>query len=51
RIIFVDELEKMKGDIEVGKILEGRDDGGGNNKARQRGHVESKRSELERSTS
>jgi len=51
RLIFVDELKKMKGDIEVGKILEGRDDGGGNNKAGQRGvRSGSKRSELERST-
>ena len=52
RLIFVDELEKMKGDIEVGRILEGRNDGGGDNKAGKGGvHVGSKRSELERSTS
>lgn len=51
RIIFVDELGKMKGDIEVGKILEGRDDGGGDHKARKRVDVGSKGPKLERSTS
>ncbi len=49
RLIFVDELGKMKSDIESGKILEGRSNGG-NNKARQ-GDGGSKRSKLERSTS
>ena len=51
RVIFVDELEKMKGDIEVGKILEGRGDGGDGNKTRKRVDVGSKGPKLERSTS